>query len=299
MQISGIGHSKMTGKTKIFVIYHKPENPIKSDVFQPICVGPNKDQFSNDFLRDDVGENIADKNSIYNELTAIYWVYKNIEQFKGVEYFGFSHYRRLFCFNGLNKTAYVKKHNDTKLTDVTENTIKTIFKDFDFIAPLPSHYRSVQRHYEKSHNKEDLKVLLNVIEEDKPDYIEDAKSYLTSKDEYLYNMFIFKRDDFLRYCEFIFDISARFLKKTKTKNRFYISERLTGIFINHLYNEGKESLKLPILHIRTKSFKSSHKQTKTNLKNNSDNGKFYKIKPILLYLVPRSIEQCLRRRKCR
>ena len=74
----------MASKTKIFVIYHLNETPIVSDVYQPICVGPNKDAFPSSFLRDDKGDNIADKNSYYNEMTAVYWVYKHIDEFKDI-----------------------------------------------------------------------------------------------------------------------------------------------------------------------------------------------------------------------
>ena len=37
----------------------------------------------------------------------------------------------------------------------------------------------------------------------------DAKEYLEGKNEFLYNMFVFKKEDFLTYGKFIFDVLRR------------------------------------------------------------------------------------------
>lgn len=288
----------MANNAQIFVIYHKPEAILKSDVYSPIAVGNSKDQFSKEFLRDDAGENIADKNSVYNELTAIYWVYKHINEFKDVNYFGFSHYRRLFSFNG-EKSAYVKKQIDENLVKVDSMRIEVIFKDYDFIAPKASHYKSVRKHYEKSHNKTDLDSLLKAIEKVDSSYLEDAKEYLEGKNEFLYNMFVFKKEDFLTYGKFIFDVLEEFMKLVKDVNRLYVSERLTGIFIHHLLKQAKKGLFLSILHIRSKSLKQANKQVKINFKENKDRGFVYKMKPVILCFLPRYVEQHFRRRKAK
>lgn len=288
----------MSNSSKIFVIYHQPGIPFKSDVFTPIAVGKNKDLFSEGYLRDDIGENIADKNSTYNELTAIYWVYKHIDEFKDVEYFGFSHYRRLFCFNG-NKKAYVRKQIDEKLVAINSTGIDSIFRNYGFVAPRASHYTSVRKHYEKSHNKTDLDNLLKAIENVAPSYLEDAKEYFESKNEFLYNMFVFKKEDFLLYGKFIFDVLEEFINLSKDVNRLYVSERLTGLFIYHLLKEGKQGLFLSILHVRSKSLKLANKQVKINFKENKDCGFIYKMKPIILCFLPRCVEQHFRRRKAK
>lgn len=288
----------MSNSSKIFVIYHQPGIPFKSDVFTPIAVGKNKDLFSEGYLRDDIGENIADKNSTYNELTAIYWVYKHINEFKDVEYLGFSHYRRLFCFNG-NKKAYVRKQIDEKLVAIDSTGIDSIFKSYGFVAPRASHYKSVRKHYEKSHNKADLDNLLKAIENVAPSYLEDAKEYFESKNEFLYNMFVFKKKDFLLYGKFIFDVLEEFINLSKDVNRLYVSERLTGLFIYHLLKEGKQGLFLSILHVRSKSLKLANKQVKINFKENKDRGFIYKMKPIILCFLPRCVEQHFRRRKAK
>ena len=43
---------------------------------------------------DDTGENISSRNPEWNEMTVIYWVFKNYEKIGSPEYIGFEHYRR-------------------------------------------------------------------------------------------------------------------------------------------------------------------------------------------------------------
>ena len=262
--------------TNIFVISHQPGKALDNEVLKSIAVGSKKDQFSKEFFRDDVGENIADKNSFYNEMTAIYWVYKHVNEFKGVDHFGFAHYRRLFCFSG-KKAAYVKKDIEDELISVDSNKMNEIFGKYDFIVPRPSHYKTVQDHFEKSHNKEDLSKLLDVIDKVAPDYFDTAVEYLNQRNEYLYNMFVFSKEDFVKYGDFIFKVLDEFTKDFDKSKRLYVSERLTGIFVYSLIKAGKKPLYLPILHIRSKSLKVARKQVKQNFKEKADRGFVYKI----------------------
>ena len=284
--------------TNIFVIYHQPGKALDNEVLKSIAVGSKKDQFSKEFFRDDKGENIAEKNSFFNEMTAIYWVYKHVNEFKDVDHFGFAHYRRLFCFNG-NKKAYVKKEICEDLIKVSTKEMDEIFKNHDFIVPRPSHYKSVQDHFEKSHNKEDLVKLIDVIDRVAPEYYEAAVEYFNQKNEYLYNMFVFSKEDFVKYGDFIFKVLDEFTKDFDKSKRLYVSERLTGIFVYYLIKSGKKPAILPILHVRSKSLKTARKQVKQNFKEKADRGFIYKIKPLILCLLPRHLEQWYRRRKAR
>lgn len=287
----------MANKGKIFIVYHINEKPIQSDIYQPIAVGPKKDNFSNDFLKDDVGENIADKNQYYNELTAIYWVYKHIDEFKDYEYIGFEHYRRLFCFNHLDQSVYVKKNLKEDYISIDNSKLERIFNDFDLIVPYPNRYKSVKRHYEKAHNDVDVDIILDIIKKDYPKLYKVADEYFINQYEYSYNMFVFKKDDFVKYSSFIFDVLEKFINIKKEIDRLYISERLTGIYINYLISSGFRPLKLPVLHIRKKSFKKSIDQVDDNFKKGKDNGFIYKCKSLWLFLMPRWFEQLLRRNK--
>ena len=283
-------------KTKIFVIYHIPEEPIISDVYQPISVGRKKNAFPASFLRDDIGENISDKNPTYNEMTAIYWVFKHVNELD-CDYIGFAHYRRLFCFSDLSKTAYVRKKIDKSMIEIDNSKLERFFKDYDLMAPYPNRYKSVRHHYEKAHNKTDVDLVLDIIRVIKPNYYKAACEYFYSSREYSYNMFVMKKNDFIEYGSFIFDVLGEFEKMKKYIDRLYISERLTGVFISYLLSKQYKVLHLPVIHIRKKSFKKSLNEVNENFKENKNNGFFYKTKSMFLHLMPICLEQALRRYK--
>lgn len=83
-------------KIKIFVAAHKPTTIYSNDVYIPIHVGSALGKYSEEmkeYLRDDIGDNISYKNPKYSELTAQYWIWKNV---RDVKYVGLCHYRRYF-----------------------------------------------------------------------------------------------------------------------------------------------------------------------------------------------------------
>ena len=73
-----------------------------------IPVGLGKGFFSPEWLRDNEGENISNKNEYYGEYTFHYWFWKNrIEQIENNTWIGFCAYRRFW----LNKSTIISKPN--------------------------------------------------------------------------------------------------------------------------------------------------------------------------------------------
>ena len=61
----------------IYQITHKEFREIQDEIYNVISVGekrPDKPLY----YRDDIGDNIAYLNEIINEVTALYWVWKNV-----------------------------------------------------------------------------------------------------------------------------------------------------------------------------------------------------------------------------
>lgn len=50
-------------------------------------------------IGDDTGDNIFHLNRSLNELTAVYWAWKNYDKWGNPDYIGFMHYRRHLNFN--------------------------------------------------------------------------------------------------------------------------------------------------------------------------------------------------------
>ena len=74
----------------MYMVTHKPVDFIPEGR-TPIFVG-NGDNIR-DYLRDNTGDNISEKNPYYCELTAMYWIWKNDSSSK---YISIEHYRRFF-----------------------------------------------------------------------------------------------------------------------------------------------------------------------------------------------------------
>ena len=48
-------------------------------------------------IGDDTGDNISELNRNFNELTAIYWAWKNYDKLGNPDYIGLAHYRRFLA----------------------------------------------------------------------------------------------------------------------------------------------------------------------------------------------------------
>ena len=223
-------------------------------------------------FRDDDGENISSLNPCYNELSVAYWAWKNYRKLGDPEYIGLMHYRRFFYAD--------KKIGDAVLRT---NLPKGLFRERSrlnvpvllrylgegcFVCPRPALRRSVYAQYALTHDKTDLAVAIEILERLFPSYAKTAQKYLAGKQNFFYNMFIFPKEIFLRYCRFLFPILEEFVKRKGREQRLFVSERLTGIFFLKLMEEGMIPLFLPVLTREQKgeakrAFISSWKSAKT------------------------------------
>lgn len=284
---------------KIFVVCHDPSQAYErfSAPYVPICVGDKKEEFPSWFLRDDEGENIADKNAVFNEMTAIYWVYKHLKEAGNPDIIGFVHYRRFFAFapdarNYEERTKFTDEFFDE--IEVDGNKIEKIFSEYDFIAPLPAYRESVESNFKKAHG-DDLKTIDSIIDECNPKFSTAKDEYFKGNKAYFFNMFVFRREIFERYCNLIFPILFDFEKrKADPTERMFVSERLTGAFITQLENEGLKGCYMPVTCVLKKpTLKECLKKAERNGKSNF----LYKIKPIVEWLTPRRVMLAYRKKK--
>jgi len=293
---------------KILVIYHKPSEIIKNRIFAPILVGAGKSEFKTQFegsaYFDDCGENISDKNPRYNELTAIYWAWKNYEKLGSPDYIGFCHYRRFFIFEERKSPYYEATKAEADFFDAiaySEENVKRILDSNYYIAPIPSSRQSVKSNYARAHRIEDLELALEIIREKYPDYASSAEKYLDGSKAYFHNMFVFDKETFFTYCDWLFDILAEFEKRAEVlPDRFFISERLTGIFLTKLEQSHKKGCFLPTLYLTSakQTFKEAIAQTKSNFRSRQS-GILYAMKPIIVYFTPKWILRARRRKNAK
>ncbi|MCU6760828.1 General stress protein A [uncultured Roseburia sp.] len=255
---------KQDQKLKILLSYHKPDHLFKDTVLTPIHAGrtnaqnklePN-DNALNWLMQNTIGDNsgnhISYKNDTYNEMTTVFWAWKNYEKLGNPDYIGFMHYRRHFLFNDqMERSVYEYDDIDDKYFETiqySEYSIPHIMDDCDFITVKPQWRSSMYEHYKKNHDIADLDMAIEILKEKYPSYKEDADTYLSGPKAYFCNMFIFPKDLFFEYAEWFFSIVFELENRIDlTKKRLFVSEWLTGIFITHLIRTGKKGKFFPTM----------------------------------------------------
>ena len=267
---------------KILLAYHKPAYLLKTGVYTPIHVGravskeESKDgfpclkelsEFNRNLIGDNTGDNVSEKNRTLNELTALYWAWKNYKEIGDPDYFGLCHYRRFFIFdkslplpNKLwlpNGSTYCF-NSFTEIEEyIDENTLYDLLNSYDCIVPKPyddslfSPEKNTMRKSYITHGKGELNPALYDLMEQlvlrkHPEYSEEIEFYRHSSLHYFCNMFIFPRDLFFEYCNFLFPIIFEIDKANVSPVNLegarapgYIGEYLTSIFITRKIKEGK------------------------------------------------------------
>lgn len=125
---------------------------------EPSKDGPLKQQDYQWMVRhmigDDSGENISNLNRYLNEMTAIYWAWKNYEKIGNPDYFGFMHYRRHFIFNNQcklpkrtwlnNSSFYCMNISSRYLQNISSDNIKAQLEGTDIICSKPYDTRNIE-----------------------------------------------------------------------------------------------------------------------------------------------------------
>ena len=190
-----------------------------------IPVGLNKDKFSKEWLRDNTGENIAEKNSNYGEYTFYYWYWKNLLKFKkDNEWVGFCSYREYWGNKKNNNTQNFKdlvlKQYDQSWSDYDAIIGKPIFvggtkisKVLKYgkmallrnpLALISKKGRTIRWQFEMFHGIKNLDLAIDLLpEEDR----EEFRLFTRTKNSFARgNMFITKSSKIINnYFEYIFD----------------------------------------------------------------------------------------------
>lgn len=176
-------------------------------------------------IRDNIGENISEKNSIYCELTGLYWIWKNIDD----KIVGLTHYRRFFYKNPLI-------FNKKKI--LSEKDVINILDKYDIIVPQAGHLfaSSIYKQYKKAHDIDDLEKCGKIIKEKYPEYYETFTNVMKSNCYHPYNMFICKKKIINNYCEWLFTIFNELEKEIDISKKDKYNRRVFGFLGERLFN---------------------------------------------------------------
>lgn len=216
-------------KIEILVAAHKEFPMPNADGYMPILVGAVRNYKPGiEYQKDDEGENISSKNPNYNELTAVYWAWKNL---KDVDAIGLVHYRRLFFDSkpySLKNVLSVKKIEKLLTTD-------------DVILPKKRNYyiETNYSHYIHAHHEEPLNKTRDIIAENYPQYLSNFDKVMHRRKAHMFNMFIMKKRVFYSYCNFIFGVLSKLEDEINISNYSvqearvygYVSELLMDVWL--------------------------------------------------------------------
>jgi len=212
-------------KNKIYVITHKDFKYNILDIYQPIFVGNKKPTENMKYIYDSSGDNIANKNENYCELTAIYWIWKNIHNCDNV---GIVHYRRYFVYGFRSKLV------DDKY--IEKNLGK---KHYDIVLPYKFKTKhNVYRHFidSPSGKDKDLINLRKIIAKKYPEYLESYDYVMSSRKASYCNMMISSKKIYNSYCAWLFDILFDLEKITDLTGYTQQQKRIYGFLSEFLLN---------------------------------------------------------------
>ena len=273
---------------KICVGYHKPSFLLEGSCFVPVWGGKavategSKDGqelseeenhwMQNHCIGDDTGDNISAKNRSYCEATILYWMWKNYDKLGNPDYIGFLQYRRHWvlneCYEKLYKTdLYNLLHMEHFSADhqykigLTDRVLLNLLDDCDGIFCVNAWKKSVYD-YKQNHSQE-IKYwdrALDIIRKKWPKYAQAAEKYNQGHTFVWSNCFIMKREDFLEYAPFLFDVLSQIeqmaaptyadLTPEQMRVPAYVSETMLGVFFTYLREKGEKFKSYPLMYIR-------------------------------------------------
>lgn len=218
----------------MYVITHKTFSyPIPTG-YQPLLVGANVNKGSKDYLRDNKGDNISDKNPYYSELTGIYWLWKNCSD----KNLGISHYRRYFADYSTYGQMVFTGLIVNNLKPIEQNQLDKYLLQYDWIVsqPMKMVQPTVIEQFCSIHSLEDLKTTKKIIQGIYPEYIEDFNVVMHSHKASFYNMFYTHSGELDSYCKWLFNILFEAEKQIDVSHYDGYQRRLFGFLGERLFN---------------------------------------------------------------
>lgn len=254
---------------KILIAYHKKATLLKNDFVEPIHVGralsteiskdgklSNEDNrwMQENMIGDDTGDNISHLNRYFNEMTAIYWAWKNYDKLGNPKYFGFMHYRSIFLFSRYPyyEDNYLDCCGYQEVKKILNNCPNSIITG-DWWNPDETLYEHFENFYKANvagYNIMFFDTLLDILKETDLQLYSAFTNWINGKIGGPFkNMFVLPKDLFFKYCNFIFPIlfklkdqlfDYQYANIVEMRNIAYLSEYLTAFYMNKIKTAEKD-----------------------------------------------------------
>lgn len=215
----------------MYMVTHKNVNYIPKGRI-PIFVGFGFNK--GNYIRDNLGDNISFKNKNYCELTALYWIWKNV---KDAEYISIEHYRRFFMNSFLLKPISKKR-----VTEFLNNYDGIVTRKYKF-------HVSIKKYYSDKHYSADLSVVEEAIKIMYPEYLEDYKIVMDGHETSMCNMLVLPKSKFNEYCKWLFDILFYVEKNIDISDRDDYQKRVFGFLSERLQNVWMKSNNIKVKYL--------------------------------------------------
>jgi hypothetical protein len=233
---------KNSDDLKIFVVTHEQSKRLFGNDFVYLGVGDKKTELSCDCF-DSEGDNIANLNPYYCELTAQYWIYKNCN----AKFVGLVHYRRMFYHHLISPFHYFF---------YSRKQLRSILDKYDAIITTRYYvhsggFRDVAEEYSANHRKSDLDNIGKIIQQFYPAYYSAFLSVMGSKRISGCNMLITSKTIYDDYSSFLFGVLFRLQSMINFNDLIGPQKRIFGYLGERLLNvyfEKNKDLKVKRLH---------------------------------------------------
>lgn len=201
----------------VYIMTHGSECYHIPDYCLPLEVGAAlRNNFRYELRDDSSNDNISKKNKLYNEITGLYWIWKNDNH----KYAGLYHYRRLLNLNSEKIRKYLTK--------------------YDFILPKKARgftrTTSCEEWYKKCFVKNDWEIMINVLKDMYPEYYLTAKIIFQQKQSYFCNIFVTKKDELDKYCNWLFPLLEMIENRLDLRERNEYQSRAIAFMCEMLLN---------------------------------------------------------------
>ena len=216
----------------IYVVTHKPtpHDGKLPDGYKIIHAGRalNEDL---GYLGDNTGDNISHLNLYINEITALYWMWKNTNH----TVIGLAHYRRFFTEEADSSFAYEKI--------LSKDAALKLLERYDIIVSSIGFEMMTQRGLIRNDCGEELTTFAEgVIKKNllkaQPDYLESFEEVMNLMAIYKCNMFVARRNIFDAYCNWLFsfyiDATEEVLRTIGLENLPYSPRRLMSFYAERM-----------------------------------------------------------------
>lgn len=213
-----------------YVVTHMDYPIVQDDLYKGLCVGNIR---LHGMLSEQDGKNISEYNERINEVTGLYWIWKNTKS----KYVGMSHYRR-FLMDGDKRIGKEKIHQ-LLVEDGNDIIMSRIGLGW-------SVYRNICMASGEGLSGMVHGILREAIQAKQPKYVEAFDEVMSGNEMYLCNIFISSRKVMNAYCRWLFSFLLPVVDLVNVAGGTFYERRVCGYFCEALWTVWLKQQKLKV-----------------------------------------------------